>query len=386
MTWATFDVGIVGAGIHGAAAAYHLARRGARVVIVEKTTPAGGPTGRSSAICRAYYTNAFLAGCARDSIAMFEHFEELTGVDAGHRRTGLTFLHPPQEVEAMRASVAQLNELGIATDLLEGEVLAAHLPGFDLDGVAIAGFERHAGYADPHAATEGLYRKALALGAEGRVGRAVTDIERLTGEGVTLRLDDGEALACDRVLLAAGPWTKPLAAMVGADLPLTVERHIVATFRWAGVEPAPGHSDTVQGYYCRPEGEDLFLVGPLHEAPQTDPDRFDETIRHDEVEHLAELVTRRVPRLEGTEFHSGWASLYDVSPDWQPVIGQIAPGVFVDAGSSGHGFKLAPALGGHVAAMVLGERTDPGLAAFDPWRFERGVSLASGYGEAKILG
>ena len=61
----TVDVGVVGAGIHGAAAAYHLARRGASVAIVERTFPAGGPTGCSSAICRAYYTDRFLATCAR---------------------------------------------------------------------------------------------------------------------------------------------------------------------------------------------------------------------------------------------------------------------------------------------------------------------------------
>ena len=82
----TFDVGIVGAGVHGASAAFHLASRGLSVVIFERWTPAGGPTGRSSAVCRAYYTNTFLAAAARDSIAMMERFQEITGVDAGFRR------------------------------------------------------------------------------------------------------------------------------------------------------------------------------------------------------------------------------------------------------------------------------------------------------------
>ena len=85
----TYEVGIVGAGVHGAAAAYHLAVRGVRTVVVERTTPAGGPTGLSSGICRAYYTNDFLARVARDAIDMFERFEEIVGADAGHRRTGL---------------------------------------------------------------------------------------------------------------------------------------------------------------------------------------------------------------------------------------------------------------------------------------------------------
>jgi glycine/D-amino acid oxidase-like deaminating enzyme len=193
-------------------------------------------------------------------------------------------------------------------------------------------------------------------------------------------------VACGRVLIAAGPWTRPLALQAGADLPLHVERHVVATFRWAGAEPVPGHGDLVGGYYFRPEGTDLYLVGSIHEAPRADPDHFDREIRQDEIADLAERVVRRAPRLEASEVHGGWASLYDVSPDWQPVIGEIAPGIFVDAGTSGHGFKLAPALGRHLADLVTGEPTDPALAEFHPSRFETGAVLSAGYRGARILG
>jgi glycine/D-amino acid oxidase-like deaminating enzyme len=75
-----------------------------------------------------------------------------------------------------------------------------------------------------------------------------------------------------------------------------------------------------------------------------------------------------------------------VSPDWQPVIGEIAEGVFVDAGTSGHGFKLAPALGRHVADLVTGADVDAGLDQFHPRRFERADALDAGYGKARILG
>ena len=75
-----------------------------------------------------------------------------------------------------------------------------------------------------------------------------------------------------------------------------------------------------------------------------------------------------------------------MSPDWQPVIGEIAPGVFVDAGTSGHGFKLAPALGAHIADLLTGADADPGLEQFHPRRFERAGGLDAGFGEARILG
>src|SRR5882762_5254456 len=153
----TFDVGIVGAGVHGASAAYHLALRGVKVVIFERWTPAGGPTGRSSAVCRAYYTNTFLARAARDSIAMMHNFMEMTGVDAGFRRTGFLYLHPPDDEIDVRESAERLNALGIATELFDTRRLTEVYPAFDLDGIGIGALERDAGYADPHATTGGLF-------------------------------------------------------------------------------------------------------------------------------------------------------------------------------------------------------------------------------------
>jgi glycine/D-amino acid oxidase-like deaminating enzyme len=382
----TFDVAVVGAGVHGASAAYHLASRGIRTMILERGTPAGGPTGASSAICRAYYTNPFLATCARDSIDMLQRFDELTGVDAGFRRTGLLFLHPPEDGAAVRASAARLNELAITTDVLDAAQIRTAFPAFDVEGIGIGAWEHDAGYADPHATTEGFYRRAIELGATGRLGATVTTVS-VGASGVVIGTDDGSTVSCGRLLIAAGPWTKRLAMQAGADLPLTVERHVVATFRWAGAEPVVAHGDLLGGYYFRPEGEDLYLMGPVHAAAQADPEASDREIREDEVRALASAAVRRIPHLAASEFHGGWASLYDVSPDWQPVIGEIAPNVFVDAGTSGHGFKLAPALGKHVADLVVGaSEVDPGLAAFDPFRFEHGSSLAAGYGEARILG
>jgi sarcosine oxidase, subunit beta len=380
-----FDVAVIGAGVHGAAAAFHLASSGARVVVLDRWPPAGGPTGRSSAVCRAYYTNEFLARCARDSIAMMDDFEQVTGYPSGYRRIGAVFLHPSEDEPAMRESVARLNELGIVTEILLPDEIRARFPVFDLAGIGVGAFERDAGYADPAATTMGLYRAALARGAEGRLGVEVTALEERVG-GWMVATAEGDPVAAARLLVAAGPWTRGLASTAGVDLPLHVERHIVATFRWDGAPHVPMHADIVGGYYLRPEGSELFLVGPLHAAPEADPDDFSPQVTEDEVRALSEAVVHRSPGLDRSTAHGGWASLYDVSPDWQPLIGEIAPGLFVDAGTSGHGFKLAPALGRHVADLVMGERWDPGIDQFHPNRFSAEATLAAGYGDARILG
>jgi glycine/D-amino acid oxidase-like deaminating enzyme len=384
---ASTEVAIIGGGIHGASAAYHLARSGVSVTLLERLTLAGGPTGRSSGVCRAYYTNELLAEVARDSIGMMADFERIApGHDAGFRRTGFAYLHPPADAEEVHHAVDRLNALGIRVDILEADALARDLGRFNLEGVGVVAFEHDAGYADPAGTTTGMAAGAKAAGAAIRSRTAAARLRERPGGGAIVETDDGSILEAERLLIAAGPWTAALAAQLGVNLPLSVERHVVAM---AGLDLTTaatfGHGDLVAGYYCRPEGEDQYCIGWTHPGTPADPDDFDGTIHRDEEIELLETVARRLPAVNEARPRSGWASLYDVSPDWQPVIGEIATGVFVDAGTSGHGFKLAPALARHVADLVLGH-PDPRLAQFHPRRFETGELLAAGYRDARILG
>jgi len=382
------EVAIIGAGIHGASAAFHLASRGFKPNVFEQLAPAGGPTGRSSAICRAYYTNPYLARIAHASLEMFRAFSELSGGrDCGYHETGAVYLHPDADASALHEAARYMNSIGTRIEMLTPAELRREFRLFDLDGVGIAGWEPGAGYADPVATTTGLLARAAELGAKPHLYAKVIGLESRPGGGAKLTLDDGATAECDRLLIAAGPWTKGLAAQLGCGLPLTVERHYVATIRWPHAkEMRYTHADIAGGYYCKPEGEDLYCLGPLTPEPEVDPDAPVPGIDLAESDALARLATRRVPRFKDAVSTGGWASLYDVSPDWMPLIGEIAPGVFVDAGTSGHGFKLGPALGADVAALVTGSEVDPGISGFTPERFDSGEALAAGYGSAKILG
>jgi len=317
---------------------------------------------------------------------MLGRFEDLTGRDAGFRKVGLLHLHAPESLAKLTVTVDMMNRIGAKAHLLRRDELAKDFPEIDLDGVGCASWEEGAGYADPVATTEGLVDAARALGAWVTPSCRVMEMQPRAGGGATLVTRSGEKIDAGRVLVAAGPWTGGLLSSLGIQLPLTAERHFVATFSWGPSRPLGyQYADIVQGYYVRPEGEELFLSGPLTPEGEVNPDRYSEVIAEDEIERMARIISSRIPNLGQSGSRGGWASLYDVSPDWQPVIGQVAEGVFVDAGTSGHGFKLAPALGKYVARLVLGLEV-PELGPFAADRFERGALLTAGYGSARILG
>jgi glycine/D-amino acid oxidase-like deaminating enzyme len=385
----SYEVGIVGAGVHGASAAYHLARRGVSTVVFETNTPAAGPTGQSSGIVRSYYTNPFLAEVARDSTAFLADFSAHTnGADSGYRRTGGLYLHGDEDVEQVRRTADTFAQLTIQHDVLSHSQLTARFPSLRFDDVAVGVWEEQAGYADPHQTTLGLIATAKSLGAHLQPHTRVTNLlER--DSSVRVELAGGESVTVNQLLIAAGPWTGALASTLGVTLPLRVERHVVAGLHQTA-ESGSGDVDHViidvaGGYYSRPLEPDSFLLGPLAAGEEASPDDFSPRVTNLEFAWLAEQAIERIPSRARAVAGTSWASLYDVSPDWQPVIGHLTERVFVDAGTSGHGFKLAPGLGDHVARMLTDD-ADTRLAQFSPERFSVGATLDSGFGVAKILG
>ncbi|GAB3829879.1 NAD(P)/FAD-dependent oxidoreductase [Dactylosporangium cerinum] len=382
------EIGIIGAGVHGLSAAYHLARRGVPTVVFERGERVGGPTGQASGVVRSYYTNPFLAGVARDSTEILADFDTRVGGHSGYVQTGGLYLHGAGDVTGVRATAAGLAAAGIGHTVLGPDDLADRFAYLNLDGTAVGVWEDRAGYADPRRTALGYAARAVEHGAVLLEHAPVREISEGT-HAVRVVTGDGTRHEVERLLVAAGPWTVPLLAQVGVTLPLTAERHVVA-----GLGHAPADApravpyvliDVQHGYYSRPAGAGHYLLGPLAPTTATDPDDYATAITDDEFDWLAVRAALRAPIRGRAVRERGWASLYDVSPDWQPVTGQVSSRVYVDAGTSGHGFKLAPVWGDHVARLLIAD-ADPGLAQFAPGRFAAGSVLASGYGAARILG
>ena len=122
--------------------------------------------------------------------------------------------------------------------------------------------------------------------------------------------------------------------------------------------------------YYRPETGGLTLVGSVDPSEANnivDPDRYNERVDFEFVADMGARLANRFPAMERGDSRGGFAALYDITPDWHPILDEVPPGsgLFVAAGHSGHGFKLGPAVGHIMADLVTGQKTD----GLDPWLF-----------------
>jgi sarcosine oxidase subunit beta len=243
--------------------------------------------------------------------------------------------------------------------------------GVSADGVAYAVFEPDSGFCDPVAATRWYVE---ASGAEAREGVRVDAIE--LGRGVRA---GGELIEADNVVVAAGAWTKKLCAAIGIDLPFETPREQEVVFAGGSVEHAV--SSQVDTIYVRPDGEGRLLAGrgyPKDYEP-VDPDGYDDSPDAEFAADVLVRLRRRFPQLDGLAAVDGGVGLYEVTPDWHPILGPVDgyDGLFLATGGSGHCFKLGPAIGELVAGAVLGR--DVG-ETFSLSRFGEGRLLRSTYG------
>ncbi len=377
---------VIGGGSTGASIAFHLAERGVRgVVLLEKGALASGPTGRSTAIVRQHYSNEVTADMALTSLRVFQQWGDRVGGTCGFVRTGFLVGAREAERRALEGNVALQQGVGIDVRLVAPDELRRLEPGLFTEDLVAAAWEPEAGYCDPVSTTTSFAAAAQGRGARIVQGRAVTGI-RLEGGRVTGVLTPAGPIATRVVVNAAGAWAGRLAAPLGVELPIEPSRHPVCAFRRPpdfGRAPMV-YADFAHQFYMRPETGDLCLVGsidPRDAAHLADPDRYEEGVNFETISDFAGRVSRRYPALERAFSRGGWAGIYDVTPDWHPVLDAIeeVPGLFVAAGFSGHGFKLCPAVGALMAGLVVDGRRDDRLDFFRADRFRTGRLIRGRY-------
>ena len=370
----------------GLSIAHHLAVAGVRPAILEARVLGAGSTGRSGAILRQHYSHELTARMAKDSLETFAAFEDSCGGSAGFVRTGMALVVGAADANALRQNLALQTGLGIRTAWMDAAGLAEVVPGLEATDDVVGCFEPDAGYADPLRTLASLADAVRRHGGTIREGTPVGAI--VHGSAVRgVQLADGTVLEADRVVVAAGPWAERVMVSVGWNTGVEARRVESAILRRpVGMPAGPVVIDFVNEMYAK--HADTTHVGSIApgEAVRVDPDRFNESATDAYVRLAHARATRRLPALARAVRFGGYGALYAVTPDWHPVIGPAGPdGLYLCAGFSGHGFKLAPAIGQAVAAEIGGRSSPYDLAPLRPDRFQRGVPFASRYAYS-ILG
>ncbi len=380
------DIVVIGGGINGVSIAFHLATHGARVTLLEKDFIAAGPTGKSSAVIRQHYSNPVTARMALKSLNIWRNFAEIVGGDCGFTQTGFLIAVPPRDVEGLHANIALQQSVGINTRFVTPHEIQEIEPYADLAGLGGGAYEPEAGYCDASMAANSFAQAARRLGTQFHSGVIANSIE-VSGDRIQGVHTNQGFFPASKVVVACGPWTNRLLAPLGLTLPLIAAR--VKTVLFRRPQDFAGHSiwgDFVNQVYMRPETGNLMLVGSISPDEAEDhvpnPDSFNEQVDLDTLSEFAEKTARRFPAMLNSHLTHSFAALYDITPDWHPVIDFVPgfQGLYVCAGSSGHGFKLAPAVGMMVAQMVLegkGPQDDVHLFAWD--RFQRGDLVRGRY-------
>lgn len=350
------DVVVVGGGVVGASAAYHLAVAGAgRVLLLERADALGtGSTGACAGGFRFQFSSDVNIRLSQASVPMILRFAEDHGLPLDVWQDGYLFLVRGEEAWPGFVHAAERQRaLGVEVDVLEPADAERLVPGISLERVVGATYGPRDGIADPSGLTNGYATLARRAGAELRTQAEVLGV-RLDGDrvrGVRTAAGDVDAPV---VVNAAGPWAGTLAATAGIELPLEpIPRNVVTTGPFPGVpERRTLVIDAETSFYFHREGAGVLMgMGSAEERASFDTAPDEGFI----AEQLLPTAVRVFPALEDAGLERTWAGLYEMTPDRHPIIGQT-PGVegfYLATGFSGHGFQHAPVVGVLIAEMVV---------------------------------
>ncbi|MCS6769754.1 MAG: FAD-binding oxidoreductase [Candidatus Caldarchaeum sp.] len=384
-----FDVVVVGGGSTGASIAYHLVKQGAgKVALVEKDYVGWGQTGRSTAVVRLHYSTPEVASMALASWRVLKNMEKEVGGPSGFTACGFLLLAGEEELQGLERNVAMLKKVGVETRIIAADEVREVEPRIDTTGLAAAAYEPESGYADPVATAQTYARAAAADGCVLMEACEVVSV-RMEGRRIERLITSRGEFEADLVVNATGVWCNTFLEKVGEELPVKVMKEEIVvwsrpeTFR--GQHPVVG--DLPNNYYMRPFGETQTYMGSINpdmNRQEKHPTAFNlnEKVGLDTASMYGEAVSKRFPAMAEARIAGGWVGLYDVTPDWHPIVDFSAQveNLFNVVGLSGHGFKLCPALG-MLTADILLKRRKPLINPdfFSRERFERRRLIGMSY-------
>ena len=370
-----YDIVVCGLGAMGSAALYTLARRGVRVLGIERFAPGhdqGSSHGATRIIRLAYWEHPSYVPLLRRAYELWREFEAAAGQQLLHI-TGVAEIGPPDGV-LVRGTLAAAQLHGLPHEVLSARELMRQLPAFRLPDDFVAVLQPDGGFLAAEPSIHALGALAQAAGAELRSGETVRAIEPRAG-GVRVVTGAGE-VETGAVIVAAGPWTKSLLSDLPA--PLKVTRQVMGWF--APHEPAlfaPGQFpvfliESVHGiHYGFPSfGGGVKIARHHHRDEVVEPDGYDRTVSAEDEALIRRALAEFLPAANG-KLLDAKTCLYTMTPDGDFLIDHLpgAPQVIVASPCSGHGFKFAPVIGEILADLATHGATRHDIARFSLSRF-----------------
>jgi sarcosine oxidase, subunit beta len=344
-------------------------------LLLERDMLGGGSTGRCAGGVRQQFSTEVNVRVGMLSKQLLERFEEETGHDPVFRQIGYLFLADDQsEAQAFAANVEMQHRVGLKeVRLIGADDVSGIVPQIRIDDIAAATFCPTDGLAGPNEVTMGYAAAAQASGTTIVENCAVSAVLVEQDHVVGVQTGDG-TVSTKLVIDCAGPYAAEIAETAHVDVPvLPYRRHIFVTETSPVAADAPMMVDFHTSLYMHPEGPGLLLGM----SDRAEPSSYDMTVSWEFLEKLTEKASRRLPAIENASIKTGWAGLYEISPDNQAIVGESElHGFWLCCGFSGHGFMQAPAMGLLLSQLIAGEPTSFDISAFSPQRFT-GAPLAA---------
>jgi sarcosine oxidase, subunit beta len=366
---------VIGAGIMGLAVAYNLARFGVdRIVVLDRTYLCGGASGRNGGGVRAQWSSETNIRLMRDSIRLCGEFATKMRINVWFRQGGYLFLARSEKMQKLLASSVELQrEHSIPTRMIDAAEVKKIVPELDTKDVVAASYNPEDGVVFPWPFVWGYARECERLGVDLHTHTTVTGLST-EGSRITGVVTDRGTIRTSRVICAAGAWSGEITKFVGVDLPSHPHRHEICSTEPLKPFLRPLVGDLATGLYFSQSARGEIVGGISNERV---PPGLDQGSSLRFLALYAREMTRAMPVLGGVRILRQWSGPYDITPDGNPLVGEVdeMQGLVLISGFMGHGFMMAPIMSELLARNLLfGEERE----LFERWNLRR-------YREGKLL-
>jgi sarcosine oxidase len=377
MAMPSFDVAIIGLGVMGSAALAALARRGRRVVGIDRFAPGhdrGSSHGTTRIIRLGYFEHPSYVPLLGAAYPLWRELEVRSGRSLLSVTGILEIGAPESDLVAGTLRSSRLHNL--AYEILDAPSLMRRFPAFRLPGDFIGVFQPDGGFVRAEPAVVALQALARRAGAKLRMEERVLAVEPHR-DGVLVKTQHGDVIA-ECAIVAAGPWLKSLLPQF--PVPIRVTRQVLGWFEPADRARAQfevgrfpvfllQNSDGI--FYGFPAETDGVKVAKHHHAGATvDPDHYDRAGSTADEDVIRSALKAHVPDAGG-RLLAARTCLYTTTPDGDFILDRLpgCPQIIVASPCSGHGFKFAPVIGEILADLAVTGRTDHDISRFSLARF-----------------